>query len=71
MNHVLKMSFLTDTGEIATVNIPNPFLGVDDSEVKDAMTRIIDSNAMVIKNALLVKPNSAELMTATKKEFDI
>jgi len=71
MKNILKLSFLTSASEISVLNIQHPFLGVSDSEVKDAMARIIGSDAILSKNALLTRKNGAELLTVTEKQFDI
>jgi len=65
------MSFLTTTSEATTVNIPNPFLDATDSEVKDAMERIISSNALTFRNSFLAEPTGAELVTVTEQPFSL
>jgi len=65
------MSFLTGTGESAALSIPHPFLGVSDLEIKDAMQRILSSNAMTARNSLLAAKIGAELITVTEKQFNL
>jgi hypothetical protein len=71
MNNVLKLSFLTNTNALATLNIRNPFLDVSDIEVKDAMAKIIGSEAILVGNAFLARMNGAQLLTVTEQKFDI
>jgi hypothetical protein len=70
--HDLKLTFATDAMNVLTISIPRANPDLTDTEVADAMQKLIDCGSVysMSKGAPQVM-NGAKLITTDKTEFEV
>jgi hypothetical protein len=70
--HDLKLSFATNASEVLTISIPRAKQDLTDTEVSDAMQKLIDCGSVYSMSKGAPKTiNGAKLVTTDKTEFEV
>jgi len=69
--HEFNLSFLTDRNSIVSFNIPRALSTASAAQISDAMTAMIDSEAMVFSEGEPLFRQSARLVTTERREIDV
>jgi hypothetical protein len=67
----ISMSFITDSGKQAAVNIQDPKDNLTDAEIKAVMDTIITSKAFKSSNGIFVAKDSAKLVTTQDQAYTL
>ena len=71
MTKTLRLSFRTEGGDVKTLSVPLAKEGLTDAQVKDAMERMVDSDAVRLSTGGLVSPEKAVLNTLQSTEYNL
>jgi len=67
-----RLSFLTDSNSTKVINVPRANSTLDAAAIADAMTAIIDSDAVrATAHGIPTSRFGAELVTTTQREIDL
>jgi CBS domain-containing protein len=69
--HAIVLTFETDLHSTMTITVPNAKPDVTDAEVVEAMTRIIDAEAVVTTAGEPVGIQKAELVSTGTTDYDL
>ena len=69
--HNFRLTFATDLGSLATINIPFAEGNTTGAQVSAAMSEIINSGAVQSAAGNLQSRHSAELVTTHRNDFNI
>jgi hypothetical protein len=67
----VSMSFITDSGKQAVINIQDPKDNLTDAEIKAVMDTIIASKAFRSSNGIFVAKDSAKLVTTQDQAYTL
>lgn len=67
----LKMKFKTDSGSTSTISVNNCKEEITNTEQKNLMDKIIESDIFITKSGSLIEKVSSEIIKVTKEEFDL
>lgn len=70
MTNYFKLSFNTNLGKTATINIKNPSPEADDALVKSTMDKIIALNIIDFTAGIPASRKSAAIVTKLEKEIN-
>jgi hypothetical protein len=69
--YMLKMEFATNLGRTAAVTVPGARSNITDAQAAEAMQRMLDTGIVKMTSGRIVAKESATLITAITKDFNI
>ena len=67
--HTFRLGFITDTNQRAFISVPHADITVTDTDVRDAMLRLIAADIISHPNGKLQTPDSACIVTVQTNEY--
>ena len=71
MDHIIKLSFLTENGKSIVINVPRANPAVTGAFVRLAMEKIIDTRIIVTSAGIPAEIDKAELLTTEVLEYEL
>lgn len=67
----ISMTFITDSGKQAVINIQDPKANLTDAEIKTSMDAIVASKSFCSTNGIFVAIDSAKLVTTQDQAYTL